>query len=57
MCTNQEVIHFIFQTGALSKVIDRGSRGIATVLNAIVFNIMPTIFELSLVRQSNEIGK
>ena len=37
------------QTGALSKTIDRGSRGIATVLNAMVFNIVPTIFELSLV--------
>ena len=31
------------------KTIDRGSRGIATVLNAMVFNILPTIFELSLV--------
>ena len=31
------------------KTIDRGSRGIATVLNALVFNILPTIFELSLV--------
>ena len=42
-----------FQTGALSKTIDRGSRGIATVLSAIVFNIMPTIFELSLVNTIN----
>ena len=33
----------------MSKTIDRGSRGIATVLSAIVFNIMPTIFELTLV--------
>lgn len=31
------------QTGALSKTIDRGSRGIATVLNALVFNIFPTV--------------
>jgi ATP-binding cassette subfamily B (MDR/TAP) protein 7 len=37
------------QTGALSKTIDRGSRGIASVLSALVFNILPTIFELSLV--------
>merc|ERR1719468_1016578 len=29
--------------------LDRGSRGIATVLGAMVFNIVPTIFELSLV--------
>jgi len=41
--------HLNRQTGALSKTIDRGSRGITTILNAIVFNIVPTIFELSLV--------
>ena len=41
--------HLNRQTGALSKTIDRGSRGIATVLNAMVFNIIPTVFELSLV--------
>jgi len=41
--------HLNRQTGALSKTIDRGSRGIATVLNAMVFNIVPTIFEMSLV--------
>merc|ERR1719322_1558568 len=41
--------HLNRQTGALSKTIDRGSRGIATVVNAMVFNIIPTIFELSLV--------
>lgn len=41
--------HLNRQTGALSKAIDRGSRGIATVLSAMVFNIVPTFFELSLV--------
>ena len=41
--------HLNRQTGALSKTIDRGSRGITTVINAMVFNIVPTIFELSLV--------
>ena len=41
--------HLNRQTGALSKAIDRGSRGIATVLNAMVFNMLPTIFELCLV--------
>jgi len=41
--------HLNRQTGALSKTIDRGSRGITTVLNALVFNILPTIFELGLV--------
>ncbi|KAL7047302.1 hypothetical protein ACKWTF_002862 [Chironomus riparius] len=41
--------HLNKQTGALSKTIDRGSRGINFVLNAMVFNIVPTIFELALV--------
>ncbi|KAK9305427.1 hypothetical protein QLX08_003553 [Tetragonisca angustula] len=41
--------HLGRQTGALSKTIDRGSRGINFVLNAMVFNIVPTVFELSLV--------
>ena len=41
--------HLNRQTGSLSKAVDRGSRGIATVLNAMVFNIAPTIFELTLV--------
>lgn len=31
------------------QTIDRGSRGINFVLNAMVFNIVPTIFELALV--------
>lgn len=41
--------HLNRQTGALSKTIDRGSRGINFVLSALVFNIVPTIFELALV--------
>ncbi|XP_050542303.1 iron-sulfur clusters transporter ABCB7, mitochondrial [Daktulosphaira vitifoliae] len=41
--------HLSRQTGALSKIIDRGSRGINFVLTAMVFNIVPTIFELSVV--------
>lgn len=41
--------HLNRQTGALSKAIDRGSRGISSVLSAIVFNIVPTMFELCLV--------
>jgi len=41
--------HLNRQTGALSKTIDRGSRGISFVLSALVFNIAPTIVELSLV--------
>lgn len=41
--------HLNKQTGALSKTIDRGSRGINFVLSAMVFNVIPTIFELALV--------
>ncbi|KXJ22813.1 ATP-binding cassette sub-family B member 7, mitochondrial [Exaiptasia diaphana] len=41
--------HLNRQTGALSRAIDRGTRGINFVLSALVFNIVPTIFEVSLV--------
>lgn len=41
--------HLSRQTGALSKAIDRGSRGINFVLSALVFNIFPTILEVSMV--------
>ncbi|XP_047520946.1 iron-sulfur clusters transporter ABCB7, mitochondrial isoform X1 [Pieris napi] len=41
--------HLGRQTGALSKTIDRGSRAINFVLSAMVFNVVPTAFELALV--------
>ncbi|CAF1128071.1 unnamed protein product [Adineta ricciae] len=41
--------HLGRQTGALSKAIDRGTKGISFVLSALVFNIVPTIFEVGLV--------
>ncbi|KAM6976451.1 iron-sulfur clusters transporter ABCB7, mitochondrial [Aplochiton taeniatus] len=41
--------HLSRQTGALSKAIDRGTRGISFVLSALVFNLGPTVFEMSLV--------
>jgi ATP-binding cassette subfamily B (MDR/TAP) protein 7 len=41
--------HVNRQTGALSKAIDRGTRGISFVLNALVFNVVPTLVELTLV--------
>ena len=41
--------HLSRQTGAMSKAIDRGTRGINFVLRAFVFHIAPTIFEVSLV--------
>jgi ATP-binding cassette, subfamily B, heavy metal transporter len=34
------------QTGGLSRVIERGVRGIATSLNFLLFNIIPTIVEI-----------
>ncbi|XP_029463522.1 ATP-binding cassette sub-family B member 7, mitochondrial isoform X2 [Rhinatrema bivittatum] len=41
--------HLNRQTGALSKAIDRGTRGISFVLSALVFNLGPTVFEVALV--------
>ncbi|KAL0176877.1 hypothetical protein M9458_029207, partial [Cirrhinus mrigala] len=40
--------HLSRQTGALSKAIDRGTRGISFVLSALVFNLGPTLFEMML---------
>ncbi|CAB9496797.1 Lactococcin-G-processing and transport ATP-binding protein LagD [Seminavis robusta] len=41
--------HLERNTGQLSRVLDRGNRSITFVLNAMVFHIFPTIFEVSLV--------
>nr|XP_033801675.1 ATP-binding cassette sub-family B member 7, mitochondrial isoform X1 [Geotrypetes seraphini] len=41
--------HLSRQTGALSKAIDRGTRGISFILSALVFNLGPTMFEVALV--------
>lgn len=41
--------HLNRRTGALSKSIDRGSRGIDFVLRNLVFNVAPTAFEVGLV--------
>lgn len=41
--------HLSRQTGALSKAIDRGTRGISFVLSALVFNLGPTMFEVFLI--------
>eukprot|EP00834_Sanchytrium_tribonematis_P006698 NODE_518_length_6556_cov_0.505653.p2 type:complete len:604 gc:universal NODE_518_length_6556_cov_0.505653:2364-553(-) len=41
--------HLNRQTGGLQRSIDRGTKGISFVLNAMVFHIVPTAFELSLV--------
>ncbi|VDM44742.1 unnamed protein product [Toxocara canis] len=41
--------HLGRQTGGMSKAIDRGTRGMAFVLSALVFNVVPTIVEVSMV--------
>lgn len=41
--------HLSRQTGAMSRAVDRGTRGISFVLSALVFNVFPTFFEVSLV--------
>ena len=41
--------HLSRQTGGLSRVIERGTRGIQFVLNFMTFNILPTLLEIFLV--------
>eukprot|EP00949_MAST-11_sp_MAST-11-sp1_P004181 g4181.t1 len=41
--------HLNRQTGALTRVLDRGSRSIQYVMSALIFNVAPTILELGLV--------
>lgn len=41
--------HLDRQTGGLSRVIERGTRGIQTVLQFMLFNIMPTLAEVLIV--------
>ncbi len=41
--------HLSRQTGGLSRVIERGTRGIQFVLRFLTFNILPTFIELALV--------
>ncbi|CAK9152158.1 unnamed protein product, partial [Ilex paraguariensis] len=41
--------HLSRETGALSRIIDRGSCGINFILSSMVFNVVPTIFEISMV--------
>lgn len=41
--------HLSRETGALNRIIDRGSRAINFILTAMVFNVVPTILEISLV--------
>lgn len=41
--------HLERQTGGLTRVIERGTRGIQTVLSFMLFNILPTLVEIALV--------
>ncbi|XP_031255468.1 ABC transporter B family member 25, mitochondrial-like [Pistacia vera] len=41
--------HLSRETGALNRIIDRGSRGINFILSSMVFNVVPTILEISMV--------
>ena len=41
--------HLSRQTGSIARLIDRGSRGINSVMNAFVFNLLPTCLEVVLV--------
>ncbi len=41
--------HLERQTGGLTRDIERGTRGISTLLNVMVFSVLPTFFEIALV--------
>eukprot|EP00884_Botryococcus_braunii_P021400 jgi/Botrbrau1/7944/Bobra.9_2s0102.1 len=41
--------HLSRRTGALNRVIDRGTRGINFIVSSMVFNVIPTTFEVVLV--------
>ena len=41
--------HLSRQTGGLTRAIDRGTRGISYLLTSMVFHIIPTALEISLV--------
>ncbi|KAJ0979169.1 hypothetical protein J5N97_014643 [Dioscorea zingiberensis] len=41
--------HLSRQTGALNRIIDRGSRAINFILSSMIFNVVPTILEITMV--------
>lgn len=41
--------HLSRETGALNRIIDRGSRAINFILSSMIFNVVPTILEISMV--------
>ena len=42
-------VHLERQTGGVSRDIERGSRGISFLMNFMLFNILPTLLEISMV--------
>lgn len=43
------ILYFSRQTGALNRIIDRGSRAINYILSQMVFNVVPTALEVYLI--------
>ncbi|KAL3828999.1 hypothetical protein ACJIZ3_017801 [Penstemon smallii] len=41
--------HLSRETGALNRIIDRGSRAINFILSSMVFNVVPTVLEIAMV--------
>ncbi|KAJ4829813.1 ABC transporter B member 25 [Turnera subulata] len=41
--------HLSRETGGLNRIIDRGSRAINFILSSMVFNVVPTVLEISMV--------
>jgi len=41
--------HLTRQTGGLTRAIDRGTKGISFLLSSMVFHVLPTALEISLV--------
>lgn len=45
----EQAFHNSSRTGALTRVVDRGTRSVLTIFRAMVFSFLPTFFELALV--------
>lgn len=45
----EAAFHGASQTGALTRIVDRGTRSILTILRGVLFSFLPTILELILV--------
>lgn len=45
----ESAFHTSSRTGAITRVVDRGTRSVMTIFRGLLFNFMPSIFELLLV--------